>query len=455
MNSNLFRSLLAACPTGLLAVALCSDVAGANAFAQAQRPAPIVTTQPVGVAPAGVTPVQDQRPDLQRPPAPQEKKDEPAPAPQGPAPRLEAGELEHNFGRGTEGEKLSHTFRLKSSGQSDLVITSAKPTCGCTVAKLEVVKPDGARVAYNFGDALPPGSELTLEAQLDTKNKNGQATSKINIYCNDPRQIVTLGLSATVETYFSITPNSIQFNDLSVADSAERTFEVAGKKPGGFKLSLEDKPKPDGMQIELLPIDPDALGKSTRWKVTVKLGPGAREGNLGYPINLRSDEAVAGATVDPATGQTPTYGATVMVTARVQGLISFEPQYLTFGLVRPGQIVGRSLTVKTFDPNFSFSDIKVRLSGPNDQKPEFPHAASFTHVVKPAADNKSAVIELTLNGLPEGVDGSFQGRLIIETGHPLKPELQLLFSGVCRPGVSVPVPPPAPAPAPVTPPKGG
>lgn len=427
--------------SALLGLGLVVAVTSAAAQATpAPRPAPVVTTGAINSVAANSAPTtragQDVKP-TQNPPKPEEKPEEPKPVTQGPAPRLEVPELEHNFGRAIEGEKLSHSFKLKSTGQADLIISSAKPTCGCTVANLEVIKADGSREAYKFGDALPPGAEITLEAQLDTKNKSNQASSKINIYCNDPRQIVTLGLTAMVDTYFAITPNAVQFGDLSVADTQERTFEVAGKKAGGFTLSLEDKPKPDGMQIQLAPIDPDANGKAMRWKVTVTLGPGAREGNLGYPINLRSDEAVAGAAPD-ATGQTPTYGATVMVTARVQGLISFEPQYLSFGLVRPGQIVGRSLTLKTFDPNFSFGDVKVRLSGPNDQKPEFPYTTSFSHVVKPAADNKSVVVELTLNGLPEDVDGSFQGRLIIETGHPQKPELQLLFSGVCRPGVKVP-----------------
>jgi len=407
-----------------------------NAQSPATRPAPIVTTGAISSSPAAPTRAQEKK-DHDHP-HPEEKKDDTQkPAVQGPAPRLESDSMDHDFGRAIEGEKLSHKFLLKSNGQADLIITNAKPTCGCTVAKLEVKTPDGALEAYKYGDPLPPGTDLILEAQLDTKNKHNQATSKINVYCNDPRTIVTLGLTAMVDTYFSITPNAIQFGDQSVADTQERTFEVSGKKPGGFMLSLEDKPKPDGMQIQLTPIEPEPTGKANRWKVTVTLGPGAREGNLGYPIALRSDEAVAGAQAD-ANGQMPTYGATVMVTARVQGLISFEPQYLSYGLVRPGQIVGRSLTLKTFDPNFSFGDVKVRLSGPNDQKPEFPYASSFTHVVKPAADNKSVVIELTLNGLPENVDGSFQGRLIVETGHPQKPEIQLLFSGVCRPGVKAP-----------------
>jgi hypothetical protein len=386
---------------------------------------------------------------------------DPAKQQSGPAPHLESDALDHDFGAAIEGEKLAHTFVMKSNGAADLVITNAKPTCGCTVAKLEVKKADGSMEVYKFGDPLPPGTELKLLAELDTKNKHNQASSKINVYCNDPRTIVTLGLTARVDTYFQITPNALQFNEMSVADTGEKTVQVTGKKPGGFLLTLEPKPLADGMKVELLPIEPDAAGKAMRWDVKVTLGPGCREGNLGYPINLRSDEQVTGAQPDKD-GKIQTYGAAVMVTARIQGLISFDPQYLSFGLVRPGQVVSRSLTLKSYDPKFTFAEPKIRLVGPSDQKPEFPYTSSFSQRVTPSADGKSLTVELTLNGLAESVDGSFQGRMMIETGHPQKPEVQVLFSGVCRPGVKTdpnapvrPAPAPVPAPAPTPAPVGG
>jgi hypothetical protein len=352
----------------------------------------------------------------------------------GPAPRLESDASDHDFGTAIEGEILAHTFKLRSTGAADLLISNAKPTCGCTVAKLEVKKADGTYEAYKYNDPLPPGAELDLVAQLDTKNKHNVASSKVNVYCNDPRQVITLGLTARVDTYFQITPNALQFGNVSVADQVEKTFQVAGKKAGSFALSLDPKPLPDGMKVELAPVEPDPDGKANRWDVKVTIGPNCKEGMLGYPIALRSDEKVAGAAADKE-GKSPTYGATVMVTAKVQGLISFEPQYLSFGLVRPGLAAERSLTVKTYDPAFTFpADLKVRLVGPSDQKPEFPYASSFSHAVKASEDNKALTVTLTLNGLPDTVDGSFQGRLMLETGHPSKPEVAVLFSGVCRAG---------------------
>ena len=363
--------------------------------------------------------------------------------------RLDVVQPDFDFGMRIEGEVLNHTYDMKSSGPADLIITTAKPTCGCTVTKLEMVGADGARTLYKFGDPIAPGTELKLEAQLDTKNKHNSAASKINISCNDPRQTVTLGLSTRLDTYFNVSPTSIDFGEVSIADTLERTIEVSGKKPGPFLLTQDARgPGPQGLRIELTPVDPTPEGKAERWTAKVTLGPDAREGPVGFPVSLHSDEVVQGAAPAPD-GSTPTYGATVMVTARVRGLISYEPQYLSFGLVRPGQIVSRSIKVKSYDPEFTFAEPKIRLVGPNPAKPEFAWASSFSHVLRPSQDNKEFDVELTLDGLPETVDGSFQGRVLIETGHPSKPEVEVLFSGVCRPGVNaasqaVPLPPPQP-----------
>lgn len=349
-------------------------------------------------------------------------------------PRLDLDANEHDFGTAIEGERLTHTFKLSSTGGADLVINTAKPTCGCTVAKVAVVKDDGSTETYVMGEPLPPGTELELTARLDTKNKHNVASSKINIFCNDPRQTVTLGLKARVDTYFQIQPGSLAFGEMSVTEEAEQSLVVSGKKPGPFMLSTEGRTTPPGMTVDLIPENPDAEGRSERWTVNVKLGPGCREGNLGYPIQLRSDEEVAGAQALKG-GDKPTYSATAMVTARILGPISWNPQYLSFGLVRPGQVVQRTFEVSSFGDDFTFENPVIRIVGPNDQKPDFEWVENFSATTRPSEDGKSMVVELTLTGLPEEASGSFQGRLILETGHEAKPEIPVLFSGVCRPGV--------------------
>lgn len=357
--------------------------------------------------------------------------------PAGPPARLEVDKSDHDFGTVIEGEVVKHVFQLKSAGQGPLVITQAKPTCGCTLGRLSVKKADGSLELYKFGDPIAPGTELEMEAELNTKNKHNAASSKINVFCNDPRGTVTLGLTAMVDTYFRMTPTALDFGELSVADVVEKTCEVTGKRPGPFMLSLEARPLPQGVNCTLMPINPGPDGKADKWTVKVTVGPDCREGNTGYPLALLSDQEIAGAAPGPD-GKQPRYSATLMLTARVRGLISYDPQYLSFGLVRPGQIVSRTLRVQSFDPKFQMGLPELSILGANDQTPEFKFKEQFSVNARPTADGKAVEVELTLNGLPESADGAFQGRLVIKTGHPAKPEIQVLFSGVCRQAVKTP-----------------
>ena len=349
--------------------------------------------------------------------------------------RLTVDKTDHDFGPSVEGEVLRHTFKMKSAGEGPLHITSAKPTCGCTVSKIEVEGPDGGRFQYAWGDPIPAGTDFSMTAQLDTKGKHNTASSKINIFCNDPRGTVTVGLAATLDSYFAISPLSLDFGDVSVADKVERNFTVSSKRNQPFKLLPPELTVPKGMAIEGKPVDPDASGRALRWEYTVTLGPGAQEGNIGYPVSLRSDQVVAGAEKNPD-GTEPTYGVSVMTTARVRGLINCDPLYISFGLLRPGQVVARTVKLTSYDPSFTFGVPTMRLAGPSDLKPDFAYGEHFSHAARPSDDGKSVEVELTLNGLPETVDGSFQGRWVISTGHPAKPEVAVLFSGVCRAGVA-------------------
>ena len=46
---------------------------------------------------------------------------------------IEFTEEAFDFGEITQGEKVEHTFKFKNTGENDLVIVSAKGSCGCTI----------------------------------------------------------------------------------------------------------------------------------------------------------------------------------------------------------------------------------------------------------------------------------------------------------------------------------
>jgi hypothetical protein len=352
---------------------------------------------------------------------------------EGPAGAITFEKGEHDFGRMFEGEIAKHTFDLLSAGENPLLIHNVKPTCGCTIGIVKVENDAGEFVAYDLGQPIAPGRKIKVEAELNTKNKTSVASSKINIYCNDPRAVVVLDLRASVDTFFASAPGNLDFGQMSTADEKTMKAILTAKNGARFKLRQQYPQVIPGVAIDLAPVEPDADGRSDRWELAVKLGPGLTESNLGYPVQLRSDQLVPGVAPMPD-GSFPDYGLSVMIGAQVRGLISYTPQYLSFGLLKAGQSTERKFTLTSNDPEFTIDPEKLRmhLEGPNPSVPEFAYPDAFTMRALPAAEDGSVEILLTLEGMPEDANGSFSGRLVVETGHASRPTVSVLFSGVAR-----------------------
>ncbi len=88
--------------------------------------------------------------------------------PVGPVTTVEFEETEFDFGTVMEGEKVTHVYKFKNTGDEPLIISNAKATCGCTV-------PSWPR------EPIAPGESSEIKVQFDTKNKGkvgGQVQSK-------------------------------------------------------------------------------------------------------------------------------------------------------------------------------------------------------------------------------------------------------------------------------------
>ena len=370
----------------------------------------------------------------------------------------EFGSDSKNFGKCMQGDVLTHTFLMQSSGEEDLVIKQAKPTCGCTVAQVATQAADGSMAPYNFGSPIPVGRKIEITATLHTQNKRGHAASRINIFSNDPRGQSQLGLEADVDPYFQVNPLNLNFNQLSARDTANDKVTITTTKSQAVKLTTTLDNVPAGMKIELTPSSPDADGKSAHWELACHLGPNLVEGNLAYTVTLKSDVTIPGGEKLP-NGAEPTYEVTVPIMARVTGMISYTPAFVSLGLIRPGQVVSRTVRVTSHDPEFKLTEPKILVQG--REGGEWDLASHFSTVIRPVTGENSIDVELRLDGMPESLNGSFSGQLVIQVGHPEKPEIKLPITGVCRGGgantansagpAPAPSPNPGPSPTPVPP----
>lgn len=107
------------------------------------------------------------------------------PAKPGSAPAMVFNEALHDFGTITQGEKVSYSFVFKNTGGSDLVISSAQGSCGCTVPSYPK-------------EPIKAGQESKIDVLFNSEGKSGlvQKTVTLVTNCNPSTKILTI--SATI-----------------------------------------------------------------------------------------------------------------------------------------------------------------------------------------------------------------------------------------------------------------
>lgn len=367
-----------------------------------------------------------------------------APAPTGPpgALTLAEGEPETHFGELLEGAKATKVFRLKSSGENPLVIDRVKPSCGCTAAEIQLVAADGTKALYELGQPIAVGSTCELEVSINTANRRGPFASSVSIYSNDPASPLRLQMAADVKAVLDVEPMNLDFGTLTSGDTKEGTFTISSGVLEPFALTLDESRVVEPLAATLKAVDPDASGKSKTWELAVKLGPGTPEGMRRYPLRVVTDVPAAEA-AHPAPAADPAAPPPAAmrelnctVSANVTGLVVATPNFISLGVVRPGEVVERSVKIESLDPSFTLPAAPAyRLTSLTGG--EFTYAKNFTVAIvpTPGAEGKSLDVTLRLEGMPEDANVSFGGMVQIDVGHPTKPDINVRFSGLARPGI--------------------
>lgn len=108
-------------------------------------------------------------------------------APTGKAPQMKFEKTEHDFGTISQGERVTTQFKFKNTGGTDLVISEAHGSCGCTV-------PDYPR------KAIAPGAEDVIKVEFNSEGKSGQQQKTVTLTtnCEPPTLILTINANIVV-----------------------------------------------------------------------------------------------------------------------------------------------------------------------------------------------------------------------------------------------------------------
>jgi len=76
-----------------------------------------------------------------------------------------------DFGNIVQGEKVEHTFKFTNTGSNDLVIVSAKGSCGCTIPKWPK-------------EPVRPGETADMFVVFNSDGKSGKQHKKVSVIAN-------------------------------------------------------------------------------------------------------------------------------------------------------------------------------------------------------------------------------------------------------------------------------
>ena len=93
---------------------------------------------------------------------------------------------EFEFGTVNEGDIVTGSFTFVNTGKSDLVITSAHSSCGCTIPE------------YERNKAIKKGEEGTIEFKFNTNGKPENQLKTITLETNTKNQIEKLVIKGYV-----------------------------------------------------------------------------------------------------------------------------------------------------------------------------------------------------------------------------------------------------------------
>jgi hypothetical protein len=101
-------------------------------------------------------------------------------------PKFQFAEELHDFGKIIQGEKVSYSFKFKNVGKSDLVITDAHGSCGCTIADYPKIP-------------IPANGEGSIDVKFNSEGKKGFQNKTVTLIANTQPNTKVLTIKAMVQ----------------------------------------------------------------------------------------------------------------------------------------------------------------------------------------------------------------------------------------------------------------
>ena len=317
-------------------------------------------------------------------------------------PKITLVEPMKDFGTVPKGQKLDWSFVIKNTGNADLEIKSANPTCGCTVA--------------DFDKLIKAGQSGKITAHVDTTNFSGPISKAVTIQSNDPdTPAAQVTISATVKPYVDAYPAG--FVRYTILQGEEQTQTVTLYSEDEAPFEIVDVVAPgDWVKVKYAKITNEAerakAGRAgqNQYKFDITLGGAAT------PVGPLTDKIL----IKTSSKYQPEYRLSLSGVVRPTYIVA--PSVLNFGEISPGNgAVERVVTVQ--------SNNRAQMDAFKVSKVES-SVAGVTAEAK--ATEQPGVYEVSVKVAQGAKPGDFDGKLKIFTSDPIKPTTEIPVRGMVK-----------------------
>jgi hypothetical protein len=243
-------------------------------------------------------------------------------------------ERSFDFGTVAKGSKVRHTFRLVNTLDQEVRIAGSETKCGCTEVRV------GAQV-------IPPGTQTTIEAVIDTTRFVGTKHSGLTLILSAPTYVrVDLNVQCFIRADLTLSPGLVDFGTVPRASSTKPaetiTLSYTGGVPNWGVTRMQTRST--SVTARLQEQGRSADGR-VQYALTATLDPSGLNGFFKDEITLYTN--------DPNSPTIP-----VAVVANVQSALTVSPSPMLLGPVKTGSEVVKTLLVRSSRP-FKIRGVKA------------------------------------------------------------------------------------------------
>lgn len=340
------------------------------------------------------------------------------PRPGDPTAKVVVDHVQHDFGKMDVDGEGSHDFIFSNEGDAPLVLTEGATSCKCTGIEIKQSE-------------VPPGesAKATLTWKAEGSTSSYQETAIV--HTNDPaRPQVTLTISGRVTEVIRTVPPKLVFYSVSAGESTTREIplycyldqplEIAG-------IKLSDQRIADKFEVAFEPLGPNELKNETDaqsgYLVKVTLKPGLPLGTFEQTILIGTNLESASSVVIPILGK-----VTGDITVVGQGW-NEEANLLRLGTLNSEKGARRQLNLFARGPHRKEVDFQIIETFPKDLLQA--KLEKTREINEGRSSQTPLIIEIPKGSRPANHLTSKQGkigRILIKTGHPQIPQLNIRVS---------------------------